>query len=90
MQNKPELFIVLAGYFLVGLVLILAALLRVRRWRRTQKANVPAGNVQLAVWAILVVGGAITAIMWHVVAGLIMLLCAQFIPKGRTKTKESV
>lgn len=79
-------YIVLCAYFAVGGLLIGAALLRLRRRvRRLTKETLPAGRLQLAMWAMLVFAGLVVCFALSAAVGLLILLCAEVLPRGWRK-----
>ena len=82
----------LAVYLLVGAVGILATLFTLRRWRkRSSSEPLVCGTVQLSLWCILVAGGVILFVAEVLYAGVLLILLAQFLPKGEkyVKTKKA-
>jgi hypothetical protein len=74
-------YIVLALYLGIGALLILLNVRNIRRYRRRRDRSIPRAEIQFAIWTVLAVGGAVIALFWSVAAGIIMLLCAQFLPR---------
>jgi hypothetical protein len=73
----------LLGYLASGLLLLIIEIRTFRRWRRTASAMcIPAAPVQLTVWILLVAAGMTTAIACNLFVGLLLVLCAQFLPRG--------
>ncbi len=82
-------YILLLCYFGAGLLLVLLQLLTLRRWRRRiSQRHVPAARAQFAIWAALVVAGVTLVITWSLAIGLILVLCAQFLPRRRKAVME--
>jgi len=76
-------YVVLVGYVVIGTLLVLGALLSVRRWRkRSPRASVPLARTQLTVWVVLVVGGILLCVLHPLPVGVILLLLALLLPRG--------
>lgn len=76
----PLVFTMLAAYFSGGAVTVFAAL---RALRSTRMASVRRPNLQLALWLVLVTGSTALLLGGFTSAGLVALLSAQFLPRGR-------
>jgi hypothetical protein len=84
-------YILLAGYFGTGLLLVLLSLKRIRDWRRRRTDHpVPLASIQLSLWAVMIAVGCIVAFTHSVAIGAILLLIAQFLPRGEKLTKKNV
>ncbi len=77
-------YMMLAGYFGAGLVLAPIAVLEFRSWgRKVREQSVPFLRLQVAIWAMLVGGGAVVGFVWNMGIGVIALLCARLLPRWR-------
>lgn len=75
------------GYFVAGLFLVAVQIRTFQRQRRKiYMEHIRSAPVQLAVWAVLVVAGLSIAITYNLFVGLLLLLCAQFLPRGSEET----
>jgi hypothetical protein len=76
-------WILLVGYFAMGLGLPLSAWWRLRRWRtRRTDGRLWLGGVQPVLWGLLIVGGCVLCMVWSISVGAIMVLSAQLLPIG--------
>jgi hypothetical protein len=74
----------------IGLYEIVAALRRLKRWRRHDpRWYVPASQVQMIVWAILLAGVVVTGLAFSVLVALVFLLAALILPWRRKRSVES-
>jgi hypothetical protein len=77
-------------YFAIGVLVTLAALARFRRWRRrTPRQGVPLAQIQLVIWMILVATGISVSVGHSLSVGLLLILLAQFLPRGATITEPA-
>jgi len=80
-------YIVLCIYLGTGLLVVVAAIISHRnRQKQIFKKNYPLVKVQLATWAVLVTGGIILSIVYRLDIGLLLILLAQFLPRGFAKS----
>jgi hypothetical protein len=75
--------IALLAYLAVAALLLIAAWLSVRRWRRNPDRPVPAEILQLAAWLVLLLSSLSLLFFGLLRPGLIILLLAQFLPLAR-------
>ncbi len=79
---------VLAIYLACGVLAVLAALAALRRWRRcTPRQTVPLAEIQLGIWMILAATGIAVAVSHSLAVGLLLILLAQFLPRGESRTE---
>jgi hypothetical protein len=79
-------YLVIACYVLMGAAGISATVLTLRRCkRRFSPESAPLGNMQFKLWCILVAGGIVLFIAGILYAGVMLLLLAQFLPKGEKR-----
>jgi len=77
------IYLLLTGYFGVGLLLISTPVLQFRPWRRDiPRKPIPLARAQFTIWAILVVAGIAVGLAWKLPVGILLLLFAQFLPRG--------
>lgn len=76
-------YLVLGLYFIIGIFLIFGAVISIRNWLRRKNYNAPAPKTQFIIWLILVLGGITTATFINLIAGLLMLILGQLIPRER-------
>lgn len=89
-RMPPLVYIGLAAYPIVGLLIVGDSLLRVRRWRRSPR-GVPSAGAQLGVWAVLLATGVLLGILVSWVYGLPAILIAQLLPRrGKRSRRDSV
>jgi len=82
-------YILLTGYFGIGLLLVLLAFKRVRVWRRRRTDTpVPAARTQLGLWLGLVLVGCTLILAGNVVVGGVLMLGAQFLPRFEKLAKK--
>lgn len=81
-------YIGLAIYLLVGLLIVADNVRRLWRWRRAPREVLHA-NAQLAVWAILLVLGVCLGLLVSWAWGLISILIAQVLPRSRRRAKAA-
>ncbi len=76
-------FLVLVLYLTAGIVTLLAVFVTIKRLRRqVSQKHIPFENIQLAIWIIFVTAGVLFCIVHNVTVGLILILLAQFLPRG--------
>jgi len=82
-------YLAILGYFGAGLFLVAIQIRTFQRQRRTMfRERTRAAPVQLTLWVVLVTGGLFVAVTYNLFIGLLLLLCAQFLPRG-ARTAES-
>lgn len=74
----------LSLYLGVGLLILLGTWRGLRRWRR-QPSEVPWERGQAVLWAFLLIGGVVVAIVWTSAGGAAMILATQLLPRVRRK-----
>ena len=80
-------YLALASYLGIGIVSVLAAFATLRRRKKqVSKKRIPLGNIQIAAWIILLTAGVAVSATYNLAAGLLLILLAQFLPRGRKKT----
>jgi hypothetical protein len=83
-------YVAMMLYFAIGVLLTLAALARFSRWRRrTPRHTVPLAKIQVGIWMILVATGITVAVGHNLSTGLLLILLAQFLPRGATITEPA-
>lgn len=71
-------------YLLVGVFIILAALLTLRKsLQKIDKVSVPLEKLQYNIWAGLVILGIIISLTFNLALGVMLLLLSQFLPRTR-------
>jgi hypothetical protein len=86
------IYIVLCIYLGVGLFIVTAVIISHRYSRRQMHRKIyPLAKVQLATWGVLVITGIALAVGYRLEIGLLLILLAQLLPRGFTKstTKEN-
>jgi hypothetical protein len=79
----PLVFCALALYAGIGFLLVLIALITLRRWKkRIAKDRLPYGILQVAVWISLSLIGVILCVTYELRYGLLLILLAQLLPRG--------
>jgi hypothetical protein len=78
----PYVYIVLAGFFVMGILLMVLAFLGLRKWRRTADGLVPYEKAQFVFWCLLLAAGA-GLFVWRPQVGLLMILLAQYLPREK-------
>lgn len=80
-------YIVLGMYLGGGLLIVTAVIISHRfRLKRMNKKNYPLVKAQLAVWGAFVIAGIVLAIGYRLEIGLLLILLAQLLPRGFTKS----
>lgn len=77
----PVVYVGLAVYLVVGLMIVADNVRRVWRWRWSTR-DVPAAKAQLVVWGALLAGGVLLGVLVSWVYGLVPVLIAQVLPRG--------
>ena len=82
-------YILLAGYFGVGLLLLLLTLKRLRDWRRRRTDRpVAVAKIQTGLWFGLILAAGVLAWVGNIVVGGVLLLSAQLLPRGEKLSKK--
>jgi hypothetical protein len=76
----PGLVYVVFAIYLVGFALLTLSSLVALRHRGRRANALPVPRAQLTLWVVLVMGGLLTAVWIHTPIGVVMILCAQFLP----------
>ena len=86
--NLPVfVYIGLCFYLGIGIVSVAAAIVSQRRWgRQILKRRFPLEKGQMIIWAGLVAAGTIIIIRYRLNVGLLLILLAQYLPKGFVKS----
>jgi hypothetical protein len=84
----PVVYIGLAVYLLIGLLIVADSLRRVWRWRRAPR-QIPFVNAQFTIWAALLVAGVVLGLFVSWAHGLLAILVAQVLPRGRKRAKAT-
>ena len=86
----PVVYLLLALGVAAGLLLIVAALLSIRRWNREQpRSRVPHPALQVLVWVALLIAAAGCLVLERPAPGMLCLLAMQFLPRLRRRETES-
>lgn len=75
-------YLLLAGYFGIGTIMIFSTTRDIKRWRNMQKPSAPYARTQFVIWSILAFVGVIIVIFINVIVGLAILICTQILPRG--------
>jgi hypothetical protein len=73
-------YVVSAGMLLIGTLLTLQAIWKIRRIRSDATPVFGAGSLQIAVWLVLVVGSVVTLCTGHGLMGMMLLVVAVLMP----------
>jgi hypothetical protein len=85
-----SLWLVLGLFLLLGGTVLVSKGLAVRRILRDEaQRRVPAAAVQFVLWCGMVAAAAILALAGEVGIGCLIVLLAQFVPRGETREEES-
>jgi hypothetical protein len=90
-RSLPRLvYVGIAGYAMVGLYGVVSTGLGLRRWHHPKRPmKVPAPQIQLALWATLMVTAIPAWILGHGIVAVTCLLCAQILPRCVRDKKAS-
>jgi hypothetical protein len=81
-------YLALALYLGVGLILMLAAFMRVSRWKKHKfERHIPLANTQIVIWMFLLVVGIALLATCDFAVGLLLTLLAQLLPRDREKAE---
>jgi len=80
-------YIVLCMYLGASLLLVMAVVISHRyKQKQSLKKHYPFMKVQLAVWVVIITGGIVLAVEYRLDIGLLLILLAQFLPRGFAKS----
>jgi len=82
-QTPILVHLILAAYLGIGTLILVAAIAAPRRWKRQiSRKPIPFEKIQLVIWLIFVIVGAVICAMHYFAIGLIVILSAQFLPRS--------